>query len=147
MSPDDPTGEELQPRRFEPQPQTSHTVPFWEATRDRRLLLQWCPACEAHVWYPRENCPRCLGTDHEWREASGEGVVHAVTVLYRPGVPMMADRGPYTVALIDLAEGVRMMSNVVGCDPESVTVGMAVRLTWEPLSDGRNLPQFEPVGA
>jgi uncharacterized OB-fold protein len=55
--------------------------------------------------------------------------------------------GPYTVALIELAEGVRVMSNVTGCPPDEVTVGMPVTLTWEALSDGRNLPQFEPAAA
>jgi uncharacterized OB-fold protein len=54
--------------------------------------------------------------------------------------------GPYAVVLVDLAEGVRMMSNVVGCPPEAVTVGMDVRVAWLPLSDGHHLPQFEPVG-
>jgi uncharacterized OB-fold protein len=54
--------------------------------------------------------------------------------------------GPYTVVLVDLAEGVRIMSNVVGCPPESVTVGMEVGVAWQALADGRHLPQFEPVG-
>jgi uncharacterized OB-fold protein len=56
------------------------------------------------------------------------------------------NHGPYTVVLVDLAEGVRIMSNVVGCAPESVTVGMEVRVAWQALADGRHLPQFEPVG-
>ncbi len=130
--------------RFEPAV-TPHTEPFWTATRDRRLVIQWCPACEEPVWYPREICPRCLGHDHEWRDASGEGTVDAVTVMHRPGFPQMADRVPYTVAMIELSEGVRMMSNVVGCEPYDVQPGMAVTLTWEALSDGRHLPLFEPA--
>lgn len=130
--------------RFEPEI-TPHTAPFWDATREQRLVIQWCPVCDAPVWYPRETCPRCLGHDHEWRDASGDGVVDAVTVMHRAGFPAMAGEVPYTVAMIGLPEGVRMMSNVVGCEPYDVTPGMAVRLTWEPLSDGRHLPLFEPA--
>lgn len=130
--------------RTAPEP-TPHTAPFWEATRARRLVLQWCAACDEPVWYPREVCPRCGGTEHEWRESSGAGEVYAVTVMHRAGVPQMADRVPYTVALVELDDGVRMMSNVVGCPPGDVTVGMRVRCTWEPLDDGRHLPQFEPA--
>ncbi|MCG8589185.1 MAG: Zn-ribbon domain-containing OB-fold protein [Proteobacteria bacterium] len=118
--------------------------PFWEATRDKRFLLQWCVACGATVFYPRVVCPTCLGDTLEWRQASGRGTVYAATVEHRPQNPGMAAMAPYVVALIDLEEGVRMMSNVVGCDPESVTIGMPVSLTWEPLSDGRHLPLFEP---
>ena len=58
----------------------------------------------------------------------------------------MAERTPYVVALVDLDEGARMMSNIVGCPPDEVAVGLGVRVTWELLSDGRHLPQFEPAG-
>lgn len=87
-------------------------------------------------------CPDCLGTEVEWRTASGDGVVHAVSVQHRPAHPKLADRVPYAVALVDLAEGVRMLSEVVGCPADDVTIGQPVRVTWEPLSDGRHLPVF-----
>jgi uncharacterized OB-fold protein len=69
--------------------------------------------------------------------------VHAVVVEHRPPSPF-GDDAPYAVAVVDLDEGVRMVTNVIGCAPDEVTVGMAVRVTWEPLSDGRHLPLFEP---
>jgi uncharacterized OB-fold protein len=120
---------------------------FWDATRRRELLLQWCEDCGRAIFYPRAMCPACLGTSFQWREASGEGRVYAVSVQYRPAMPLPAfQEGPYAVALVELAEGPRLMSGVVGCDPEQVQVGMPVRLTWEELSDGRNLPLFEPAG-
>lgn len=127
---------------FDP-PVSESGAPFWEATCERRLVLPWCVTCEAPFWFPRELCPRCLGVDIEWRPASGSGAVHAVSVQHRPGPARDPAAGPYAVALIDLAEGVRIMSNVVGCPPDQVAVGMAVRVGWHPLSDGRNLPQFE----
>ena len=131
--------------RFEP-PSTEASEPFWQATRERRLIMQWCRPCERVVFYPREICPSCLGSDLEWRDSPGSGTVYAFSVHYRSGVAEMADRTPYVVALVDLDEGARMMSNIVGCSPEDVAVGMGVRVTWEPLSDGRCLPQFEPAG-
>jgi uncharacterized protein len=132
------------PRRFEPTP-TDLTQTFWDATRDRELLLQWCTSCEQPIFYPRERCPRCLGNSLEWRPASGRGVVYAVTVDHRPQLSSRQQAEPFAVALVELEEGVRMMSNVVDCPPDDVEVDMAVVVAWEPLSDGRNLPQFRPV--
>jgi uncharacterized protein len=124
--------------------------PFWEATRDGKYLVQWCGACTEPIFYPREVCPQCLSADSlEWRESSGKGTVYAISVQYRSMT--MADQIPYAVALVEVDAGgdgktIRVMSNVVNCDPTTINVGDAVSLTWEELSDGRNLPLFEPVG-
>ncbi len=137
-------GEALQ--RLEP-PISRTAEPFWDATREKRLLLQHCPSCDRAVWFPRALCPHCANTGLQWRESEGRGLVYAVSVQYQAANPHMRDRVPYAVALVDLAEGVRVMSNVVGCGPEDVTVGMAVVAAWEPLSDGRHLLVFEPEHA
>jgi uncharacterized OB-fold protein len=130
------------PRRFEP-PVTPTTEPFWEATRHHRFLLQWCTECQQAIFFPREVCPRCTGGTLEWRSSAGRGTVYTFTVEHHPQNPSLT--APYTIALIDLDEGVRMMSNVVGCPADEVEVGMPVVIAWEELSDGRNLPQFTPV--
>jgi uncharacterized protein len=130
--------------RFEPPPSEA-AEPFWQATRDQRLVLPWCTSCDRAIWYPRPTCPRCLGTSIEWRAASGAGTVYAVSVQHRPAHPKLADRVPYAVALVDLAEGVRVMSEVVGVPADDVAVGAPVQVTWEPLSDGRQLPLFAPA--
>jgi uncharacterized OB-fold protein len=132
--------------RVEP-PESEEGQPFWDATRARRLILPWCLECGKPFWYPRAVCPRCLSARIEWREASGRGSIYAASVQHTAAVPQMADRTPYVVALIDLDEGVRMMSNVVGCEPYAARAGMAVQVGWEALSDGRCLPVFEPAGA
>ena len=132
--------------RAEPTP-TDLTQPFWEATRHHVLLLQWCTLCERPIFYPRERCPRCLTSNLEWRPASGRGVVYAVTVDHRPQLSSRQQTEPFTVALVDLAEGVRMMSNIIDCPPDDVEIGMTVVLAWEALPDGRNLPQFTPANA
>ena len=125
-------------------PQSDHGTPFWDATRDERLLIPYSAATGEPFWYPREVAPDTLEPDIEWREASGDGVVYAVSVQHRPGPGRDPDDGPYAVALIDLAEGVRIMSNVIGCEPDQVAVAMAVRVAWHELSDGRKLPMFTP---
>ena len=131
-------------RRFEP-PASELTQPFWDATREHRLLIQWCTACDAPVWFPREVCLQCLGNALEWREAAGTGSVYAFLVEHRPNLPGVFGDEPYVVALVELDEGPRLMTNIVGCPTRDVAVGMPVRVTWELLSDGRNLPQFEPA--
>ena len=133
--------------RFEP-PVGAESGPFWEATRQGRLLVQWCTACNRGVFYPRAFCPRCAapGSSLEWRAASGRATVYAAAVENRPEAAGATFSGgePYCVALVDLEEGVRMVTNVIGCPPGDVRSGMAVTVTWEPLSDGRRLPLFEP---
>lgn len=134
------------PGRLEP-PVTEEAETFWSATKRRELVLPWCTSCEKAFWYPRPVCPRCLRPDIDWRQASGRGAVYAVSVMHRPAHPGMAGRVPYAVALVDLDEGIRMLTNVVDVDADNVRVGMEVALTWEPMSDGRNLPVFAPAGA
>ena len=135
------------PTRFEP-PVGAESGPFWDATREGRLLVQWCTACDRGVFYPRAFCPHCAArrSTLEWRTASGRASVYAAVVEHKPEAALVAFSGgePYCVALVDLEEGVRMMTNVVGCPPGEVGSGMAVTVTWEPLSDGRQLPLFRP---
>jgi hypothetical protein len=132
------------PGRIEP-PVTEEAEAFWSATERRQFVLPWCTSCGQAFWYPRPVCPRCLRPDVEWRPASGRGAVYAVSVMHRPAYPGMAERVPYAVALVDLDEGVRMLTNVVDVDAEEVRVGMEVTVAWEPMSDGRNLPVFAPA--
>jgi hypothetical protein len=136
------------PARFEP-PVGVEGKAFWEATRNDQLLVQWCTSCDRGVFYPRVFCPHCAaGADAlEWRAATGRATVYAAVVEQRPEAAgaKFSDGQPYCVALVDLEEGVRMLTNVVGCPPDDVHSGMAVTVTWEPLSDGRRLPLFEPT--
>jgi uncharacterized OB-fold protein len=129
-----------------PQPPiTEASAPFWEATRSKRLLAQRCADCGTWVWYPRTACTACLSPELRWTEIAGRGIVYAVSVHHRPGVPELKDRTPYAVALVELDEGVRMLSNVVNCAPDAVQVGQRVVASWEPLADGRHLVVFEPA--
>ena len=120
--------------------------PFWDATREQRLVVQWCRSCEQPIHFPRDACPRCLGDDLEFRPASGHG--HRLRGQRDAEAGQPADGRTRAVRrrAVDLDEGVRMMSNIVGTEPDAVEIGLPVQVTWEPLSDGRHLPLFEPVG-
>jgi hypothetical protein len=132
--------------RIEPSA-TPLSEPFWEATRSKQLLVQRCEECGAAVWYPRERCSSCLGDQLRWTESTGDGTVYTFNVMRRPGNPMMADEVPYVLALVDLDEGYRVATNIVGCEPHEVRCGMRVEVTWDvALSDGRHLPVFRPSG-
>ncbi len=149
VTPDAAAPEPVQRVRFEPTV-GDESGPFWEATRQERLLVQWCAACDRGIFYPRVLCPFCSSAGAlEWREASGRAVVHAAVVEHRPEAAgaAFAQGRPFCIALVDLEEGVRMMTNVVGCPPDEVRSGMPVTVFWEPLSDGRRLPLFRPAGA
>jgi uncharacterized OB-fold protein len=142
---------EATPTRIEP-PLDPDLQVFWDGTREQQLLVPRCRSCGNAFWYPRPTCPHCLSADIEWTASGGTGAVAAVSVMHRPANPLMADKVPYAVVLVDLdgptgpdGTRVRVMSNTVGIDATDVTVGMRVALTWEPLTDGRNLWLFEPA--
>jgi uncharacterized OB-fold protein len=122
-----------------PEP-TAVSAPFWDATRRRELTMQRCNTCNRLVWYPRFVCPHCGGLTLQWERLSGNGVVYAVSLHHRAALPALADKVPYSVVLVDLDDGVRLMSNVFGPTP---AVGDRVGVAWTPLDDGRNLPVFE----
>lgn len=106
------------------------TAPFWSAAQRGRLALPRCPACRQVIWYPKGVCPTCMGTDLEWFDAAGVGTVFSFTVVRR-GAGAYAASAPYIVALVELAEGPRIFSNVVGADAAEVFIGAPVVVTFE----------------
>lgn len=125
---------------------TPETAPYWEACRKHKLLIQKCTDCGKHQFYPRTICSHCTGADLEWTEASGRGEVVSYTIMHRAVSKAYADGGVTVLALIRLEEGVQMMSNITGCDPEQVSTGMAVEVTFEDWSDEVSVPMFRPAG-
>jgi len=126
---------------------TPVTQPFWEAAANRRLVMQRCRDCGSWVWCPRPACVECGGERLEWTRLSGRGAVFAFTVIRE--VVGRALRGfasdiPYVTAWIDLEEGPRICSNIVGCPIDNVTIGMAVEVIFEEAAQGIFLPKFRP---
>jgi uncharacterized OB-fold protein len=114
--------------------------PFEEGLRQRELLLPWCKGCRKPHFYPRSACPYCWGEEYEWRRAEGRGRIHTFATVRANPPSAFASAVPYVVAIIDLAEGVRMLSNVAG-DPKALAVGAPVRVEFIER-DGQTLPVF-----
>lgn len=131
-----------------PQPRpTDHSAAFWAATAEQRLLIQRCDQCDEAIFYPRINCPGCGSTDLRNEEASGRGSVFTFTIARRPTHRAFAEAGPYVIAVVQLDEGPHLTTNIVGCEPDDVSIGMAVEVTFADEVDGVALPLFQPTAA
>ncbi len=121
------------------------STPFWDGCREHKLLLQKCSECGSHRFPANQVCPHCNSRDAAWVESTGKGSVFSWIVVRHP-VPaeVYGAEVPYTVALIDLEEGVRMASNIVGCEPEAVHAGMQVAVQYDDVSPEITLPKFKP---
>lgn len=122
------------------------SAPHWEAAKQGRLLIQRCANCARHVFYPRLYCPHCGADQLDWVEASGRGTVYTFTVVEHNPPSAFKEDLPFVIAIVRLAEGVQMMTNIVGCDPAAVHCEMPVEVTFERLSDDFTLPKFKPAG-
>lgn len=115
---------------------------FFDGAREGKLLIQKCSSCSKHQFYPRQMCIHCGSTEVEWVEAAGKGTVYTFTVIHQQGMPGWREETPYVAAIIDLDEGVRMTSNVVGCAPADVSIDMPVEVTF--VDEGHFvLPRFK----
>ena len=125
-------------RRIAPPVPDVETKPFWEAAAEGRLLIKRCNSCGNAHYYPRSICPFCFSTDTQWQDASGEGVIYSFSIMRRAAPP-------YCIAYVTLAEGVTMMTNIVGCDLDAIQIGQRVRLAFRPSDGGPPVPMFTPV--
>ncbi len=125
---------------------TPETRSFWEAAHRHELVLQRCNACGRHVFYPRAVCPHCFAADLAWRRVSGRGTLHTFTVVHR-GQRDFPLGTPYVIAIVELAEGARLMTNLVGVepDPAHIRIGMPVEVVFEDVSTELALPRFRPA--
>jgi uncharacterized OB-fold protein len=116
---------------------------YWERCARGELAAQRCDSCGLLRRYLTRVCPRCKSTDYTWEALSGAGTVYASTVNHFALSPEF--EAPYVVALVDLDEGLRVMTNIVECDPESVAPGIRVTVVWDRVSDVITLPLFKPA--
>ena len=135
-----------QPPRPMPRPENRGlTAPFWEAAKRHELVCQRCRQCANWIFYPREQCPTCFSTDLEWAPVSGNGRVFAYTIVYQPANPAFGPDAPFVYAIVQLDEGVRMPTNIVECELESVHVDMPVTVVFDDVSPEWTLVKFKPV--
>jgi uncharacterized OB-fold protein len=127
-----------------PQPDvTALNAPFWEGTSQGELRIRKCGHCNARFRFTHAWCPNCWSGNLGWEVASGRGTVATYSVVHLAPHAAFEDVAPYVLALVDLDEDVRMMCNIVGCDPKEVRIGMRVRVMFEDRG-GIMLPQFTP---
>lgn len=121
------------------------STPFWKGCREHQLLIARCAECSLPRFPPAGMCPHCQSAKVEWRRASGRGKVFSWIVVNHP-VPKDIYRldVPYVVALVELDEGVRMPTNIVGCDPKSIHADMPVEVTFDDVTPDLTLPKFRP---
>jgi uncharacterized OB-fold protein len=123
-------------------PETAH---FWEGTRSRELRLQKCAAC-SHVYFPPQPfCPRCASTDVDVLRASGRATLYSYVIHHRPAPGFVP---PYSIAVVQLEEGPRMMTNIVetGQTPEALRLDMPLEVVFQRMNDEISLPLFRPAG-
>ena len=119
--------------------------PFWASCKAHAMALQRCLGCGRFRFPPRTICPGCHSADSEWRPIAGRGRVYVSLVMSRPPNPAWEGDVPYNVSQIELEEGVRLWSNVIGCDPHAVTIGDDVRIVYDDVTDQVALPKFRRV--
>ncbi len=126
---------------------TPATVPYWEAAAGGQLLIQHCRSCGHLQLYPRTLCAACWSPDLDFREAKGTGTVWTHSVIHQPGHTAWLAEVPFVLAIVELDEGPRLMTNIVDVDPDDVHVGQRVRVQSHQASTPA-IPRvlFVPVG-
>lgn len=119
--------------------------PYWDAAAEGRFLIRTCNACGEVHHYPRPFCPSCWSDDVEWTEASGEATLYTWSVVHRNDMVPFDQLVPYVPAVVDLAEGPRVMTNVVDVEPDSLEIGMALTVTFRQQADDLTVPVFKPA--
>ncbi|WP_203555582.1 Zn-ribbon domain-containing OB-fold protein [Bacillus sp. B15-48] len=122
----------------------SDTRPHWEATKNKELLIQFCPSCKTHQFYPRVICKNCF-SDVEWVPASGKATVYSYSVVHKVFNLEFKEKLPYILALVELEEGPRMMTNIIECELDQVKIGMPVQADFSQIFGEYNLVRFKPA--
>jgi uncharacterized protein len=122
---------------------TDDSAVFWDAAAGHRLAAQRCGGCGALRHPPRPMCPHCRSLESEASELSGQGTLYSYAVLHHPQNP--AFDYPVLAALVDLDEGIRLVSNLVDVEPAGIRIGMRLEVTFVPTAGDRSVPVFRPA--
>ncbi|MBF6567658.1 MAG: Zn-ribbon domain-containing OB-fold protein [Candidatus Binataceae bacterium] len=119
--------------------------PWWEALKRHELYLQQCRDCSAMRYYPRALCPECLSPHTDWILSNGRGKIYTFTVTYQNTAAGFREFLPYVLAYVELDEGCRMLTNIVDCAPEQVTIGLPVAVVFDDVTSEITLAKFRPA--
>ena len=129
-----------------PRPQPSvESAPYWDYCNRKELRLQQCLSCGQFVHYPCVLCPVDGSPNLDWVKVSGKGNIFSYTISHRAFHPGFVDDAPYVIAIIELAEGPRMMCRIRDVEPDDVSIGMAVEVFFEVVAPDLTLPFFKPA--
>ena len=117
--------------------------PFWEACRRHELVAQRCSGCGAFRHYPQPLCPGCHAADFTWEKLSGKGTVYSYTISHRAFHPAWESHVPYVIATIELAEGVRMVCDLLETDPAEIEIGLPVTVEFREMPGQGPMPRFK----
>ncbi len=120
------------------------SAPFWQAAKEHRLLIPRCNACKKFWFPPSQLCPHCLSADTGWEAVSGRGRIYSFVVFHRVYHPAFAGEVPYVVAIVELEEGPRMLTNIVGMPVDQVRCNMPVTIVFDDVSSELSVPKFTP---
>jgi uncharacterized OB-fold protein len=121
------------------------SAPFWQGLNDGRLLVRRCGHCHVLHFYPRPFCPFCWSDDVEWHEVSGRARVYSYSTVYVNDLAPFGESVPYVAAVVELEEGPRMMTRLVECTKDDITIGMAVEVVFADLDDEMKMAVFRPA--
>ncbi|MGZ3627661.1 MAG: Zn-ribbon domain-containing OB-fold protein [Ktedonobacteraceae bacterium] len=124
---------------------TEENRPFWEGCQQGKLLLQLCSECHHYQFYPRLYCMKCSSDALHWVEATGRGVIYSFTIIYQNKSPEFVHDTPYNVAIVQLEEGPRLLSNIVDVDATELHVDLPVTVAFDRVTDTITLPRFRPL--
>ena len=124
---------------------TEDSRPFWEGCKRGVFLLQQCETCQHYQFYPRLYCMQCGADGLRWQQASGRGVIYSYTFIHQNKSPEFINDTPYNVAIIQLEEGPRLMSNIVDVAPGELRIGLPVMVVFDPVSDTISVLRFRPL--
>ena len=134
------------PAKPKPRP-APESLPYWQAAKEHRLALPRCEDCEKFWHPPSRTCPHCLSANFAFRDVSGRGKVFSFVTFHRVYRPAFAEEVPYVVALVELEEGPRLLTNILGVSHEDVRCEMPVEVVFDDYDADISIPKFRPVGA
>jgi uncharacterized OB-fold protein len=123
------------------------TARFWQYIDNDVLAFQRCAGCGRMRFYPQQRCPHCGSKEYDWAETSGRATVRTWSVVHAAADPWFRARAPYVVAVVDIDDdpGLRMLANIVHCEPEKIHLGQHLHVVFEPVDENRKMYAFEPA--
>jgi uncharacterized protein len=116
---------------------------FWDEMKNHKFMLQYCNDCQKFIFYPRIICPHCYSENTSWKETSGQGKIESYTVIHR-AMPPFKDEAPYVLGIIQLNEGVKMLSRVIN-ERDEVAIGKNVSVVYQKIEEDLTLPYFQII--